>query len=62
MTCRQSFADPVAMVKAMGDQDVFHHLTQVSVEEYFSMELGWGDRIVRMAVCMQLWEEISRYC
>jgi len=46
----QSFADPVAMVKAMGDHDVFYHLTQVSTEEYFSKELSWGDRIVNEIV------------
>ena len=42
----KSFADPITMVKAMGSHDMFYRLTQVSAEECFSKELGWGDRIV----------------
>ena len=41
----QSFTDPVAMVKAMGG-DSFYQLTQVTAEDHFKQELGWGDRIV----------------
>ena len=41
----QSFTDPVTMVKAMGG-DSFYQLTQVTGEEYFKQQLGWGDRIV----------------
>ena len=41
----QSFTDPVAMVKAMGG-DSFYHLTQVTAEDHFKQELGWGDKIV----------------
>ena len=40
----QSFTDPVAMVKAMGS-DSFYHLTQVTAEDHFKQELGWGDKI-----------------
>ena len=41
----RSFTDPVAMVKAMGG-DSFYQLTQVTAEDHFKQELGWGDRIV----------------
>ena len=46
----KSFADPVTMVKAMGDNDMFYHLTQISAKEHFSKELDWGDRIVNEIV------------
>ena len=41
----QSFTDPVAMTKAMGG-GLYYQLTQVTAEDYFKQELGWGDKIV----------------
>ena len=41
----QYFTDPVAMVKAMGGES-FYHLTQVTAEDHFKQELGWGNKIV----------------
>ena len=41
----KSFTDPVTMVKAMGG-DSFYQLTQVTAEEHFKQQLGWGDRMV----------------
>ena len=47
----ETFTDPAVMTKAMAmGNDSFYHLTQISADEHFLKELGWGSKMVNELV------------